>query len=98
MRPSPLVRLALRERAATASRALLSEVASRHQVTRAGILSPRRHRAIVRARHEWWFRLREELGLSYLELAAVVGLDHSTVMAGVKHHARACGLVDWRTV
>ncbi len=55
---------------------------------------------VVRARHHWWFRLKDELHLSFPEIAMETSptTDHTSVIHGVRKFARQCGLVNWKSV
>lgn len=48
------------------------------------VLSSDRHASVARARHRLWTVMRHTLGLSYPELARIFGVDHTTIMSGVK--------------
>lgn len=54
------------------------------------IWSRRRTPCVVEARHLSWWALRERTGWSYPELGRALGVDHSSVLQGVR---RACGKV-----
>jgi chromosomal replication initiation ATPase DnaA len=60
----------------------------RASVTLADILGRSRVSRIVRVRHRVWAVLRWTLELSYPEIGRIWGVDHSTVMAGVRQHER----------
>jgi len=61
-------------------------VAARHMVRTEDIYGRSLKPRIVRARHELWATLRCFHGLSYTELGAVTGHDHTTAISGVRRH------------
>lgn len=65
------------------ARAVLEQAAWRHHVSVGDILSKSRLREVVRARQEaaWEFR---QLNLSYPQIGAILGRDHSTVLLAVR--------------
>jgi chromosomal replication initiation ATPase DnaA len=72
---------------------ILVETAARHHISVETLVSQRRTRSIVEARHEAMFRMRLEAGLTLQKIAERVGvLDHKTVSHGLKRHrARLVG-------
>jgi chromosomal replication initiation ATPase DnaA len=56
----------------------------RHRVTLAGVLGQSRLASVVRARHDLWAMCRWSLGMSYGELGALFGVDHTTVVSAVR--------------
>lgn len=75
-----------------AERGLLDEmraVCKRNAVTIDEAASRRRTKNVARARHEFWWHLRSRSGstFSYPEIAGLFGVDHTTVMAGVRSFA-----------
>ena len=69
---------------------LLAEVAKKHGLTVAQITGNRRTRPVCRARHEWFYRARAELGMTLPRIGQVTGgRDHATVIYGIKRHAAA---------
>lgn len=83
--PAPI--LAALERAKPLS-AILTEVAAKHGVTVTMLLSHRRPPHIVRARHEAYWRAHEETMASLPEIGRAYNRDHTSIMFGVKQHAR----------
>lgn len=79
--------------AALATRGLLDivdDVCGRRGVTRVELCGHGRSRAVVRARHELWWRIREHPERSYSlpEIARWFGRDHTTVLSGINAHRR----------
>jgi chromosomal replication initiation ATPase DnaA len=60
-------------------------------VTEVEISSRLRTRAVVRARHELWWRIRAdpERYFSYPEIARLFACDHSSVRHGIQAHERS---------
>lgn len=68
---------------------LLAEIAHKHGLTVAHITGKSRKAAICHARHEWFFRARQELEMSLPNIGRRTGFrDHSTVIHGIHQHAR----------
>lgn len=53
-------------------------------VTPADLLCGDRSKQLTLARWALWFCLRERYGLSYPELARMLGYDHTTILHGVR--------------
>ncbi|WIY54132.1 helix-turn-helix domain-containing protein [Devosia sp. YIM 151766] len=69
-------------------KAILREVSEKHKVAMVDLLSTRRARAYVLARHEAMYRMRHETSMSYPQIGRRMGgRDHSTVMHGIRKHA-----------
>ncbi len=68
--------------------ALIGEVAVRHSLSRAEILSPREIAYIVEARDEVWALAQEANARVYsaARLGYLFGRNHSTIIRGVKRH------------
>jgi chromosomal replication initiation ATPase DnaA len=66
---------------------ILIEVSEKHSVPAAEILSSRRHKAIVHARHEAFWRCKYETTCSLPQIARLFNVDHTTVLNGVRVHA-----------
>ncbi len=80
----PAELLAIRkERARTLAETLAQETG----VPVADILGRRRFAAVVAVRHRLWRMLRDT-GMTYLDLAEVLGVDHTSVIAAVKKARR----------
>lgn len=74
-------------------RRLLEEVASLHGLDVRDIISNRRSHHVVMARHEAFWRLHNELSLSYLEIGRRCGgREHSAVRNGVLQHEKRLGI------
>ena len=69
---------------------LLDEVCRHRAVTRAEVCSALRTKGVAQARHELWWRLRHhpELAFSLEEIGRLFHRDHTTVLRGVRAHAR----------
>lgn len=68
--------------------AMVSEVAAKHGIAAKDIFSDRRAVKLCRARHECFWRMREETILSFPQIGRFFHRDHSTIMSGCKKHAR----------
>jgi hypothetical protein len=63
------------------------EVAAKHRLLLVDLLSVRRNRALVEARHEAMYRMKTETSMSFPEIGRRLGgRDHTTVMHGVRRH------------
>lgn len=70
-------------------REIIKEVCVKHEVPILAVRGNHRSRDIVRARHEVFYRLRTETGLSYTSIAKKVGnFDHTTAISGYNSHVR----------
>jgi chromosomal replication initiation ATPase DnaA len=69
---------------------LLDQVCRRRAVTRDEVCGEARTKAVVRARHEVWWLLRNhpEVSFSFQEIGRLFGRDHATVLHGVRAHAQ----------
>lgn len=70
---------------------LAKQVAMEHGVPLDRMLGRGRHKRTALARHVFWGALRGA-GYSYPEIARGYGVDHTTVMAGVKSAAKKLGI------
>lgn len=71
----------------TAVEQIKSEVSLKHGVTVEDIDSPKRALHMVAARHECMWRLRNETGASYHQIARQLGgKDHTSVISGIRRH------------
>jgi hypothetical protein len=61
---------------------ILDEVCFFHRLDREAVCSRRRTRAIALARHELFWRLRD-LALTYDQIGAIFGRQHSTIVRGI---------------
>lgn len=69
---------------------VICSVVERRGVTRAQVLAGSRISQITDARHEIWWRLHVEFGLSHSRIGRVFNRDHTTIVHGVKRwQARA---------
>lgn len=65
------------------------QIASKHEIAYKDLLKNDRSRRFAAARFEAWWRIREELGMSYPEIGSRFGgRDHSSIIHGVRKHAR----------
>lgn len=69
-------------------RDIVNEVAKKHNFTAEDLLVPSRRKKFVAARHEAFYRMRHELKLPYPRIAMFFDMDHSTVIHGIKKHAK----------
>ena len=68
---------------------IMGEVAEKHGFTFAQICSARRHKPLVIARHEFFYRARQETTHSFPRIAdSCGGRDHTTAMAGARQHEK----------
>lgn len=65
-------------------REIVLEVVEARGLSLSDICSRRRTSAVVAGRHECWFHIRNELAWSYPEIGRLWGVDHTTVISGVK--------------
>jgi Bacterial dnaA protein helix-turn-helix len=70
-------------------RDIVNEVAKKHNFTAEDLLVPSRRKKFVAARHEAFYRMRHELKLPYPRIAMFFDMDHSTVIHGIKKHAKS---------
>jgi chromosomal replication initiation ATPase DnaA len=63
---------------------LVREVCAANHVTIGQVCGRARHASITVARHAVWTIIRSRFGLSYPEIGELFGVDHATVMHGVK--------------
>jgi chromosomal replication initiator protein len=81
-------RITFVERKATV-RGIITEVASKHDLSSQELLSKNRKRKMAWARHEAFSRLYQEKKMSLLSIARVFDLDHTSVLFGIRaHHSR----------
>jgi chromosomal replication initiation ATPase DnaA len=72
---------------------VLRDICYRHDVTLAHLAGPSRRKDIIPARHEAYYRLKDEAGLSFPRIGAILGgRDHSTIIHGARKHAARHGL------
>ncbi|CDP50689.1 hypothetical protein [Devosia sp. DBB001] len=70
---------------------IVAECAAKYGVSVKDILSMRRNKDIVSARYEAMWRMRQETTMSYPQIGAKLGRDHSTVVHAIKRHERIRG-------
>lgn len=71
-----------------AMRALVAEVAAQHGIGPRDILGEDRRRSIAHPRQEAMYRARHELQQSLPQIGAFFNRDHTTVLHGVREHAK----------
>lgn len=71
-------------------RLLAATLAAETGIPVSDILGSSKEAAIVAVRHRLWSMLRET-GLSLPALAAVLGRNHTTILAGIRRHAERTG-------
>jgi len=70
-------------------RMIMKEVCAKHDVGVLEIRSHRRAYRITRARHELFYRLKNETALGLAQIGIRVGdFDHATVISGIKSHEK----------
>ena len=68
---------------------IIREVCEKHGIKLNEIMSVRRPTKITTARHEAFYRLKNETSMSYPQIGRVMGgFDHTTVLHGVKMHEK----------
>ncbi len=72
--------------------AILDEVCAQHGVPHALVLSVARTAPIIAARHEVMYRLAAETAMSLPQIGRKLGRDHTSVLHGIRVHARRRGL------
>lgn len=71
---------------------LLDRIAGKHGLTLNDLLSRTRTKRVTDARHEFFFCALTETKASSVEIGAVCGKDHTTVLYGAAAHAIRNGL------
>jgi chromosomal replication initiation ATPase DnaA len=61
-------------------------ICRKYHVTISGVLCPKRTQALARARHEIWWTIRTQTQLSVTEIGVLFGVDHTTIISGIKLH------------
>jgi hypothetical protein len=69
-------------------RIIAQEVCAKHKLTLKELQGVRRFKKIAIARREVFWRLRQELGMSLLDIARKMGKDHTSVLHGLRVYAR----------
>ena len=71
------------------ARKLAISVATKHGISFSDLVSHRREKTLVRARHEAMWRLRRNTRLSLPQIAKILGKrDHTTIMHGIRQHEK----------
>jgi hypothetical protein len=71
---------------------IVREVSKKHGVAIVDILSTRRSQPFVNARYEAMYRMRHETNMSFPQIGRRLGgRDHTTVLHGVREHAKRVG-------
>ena len=71
---------------ASASTAIIAEVAEKHGLTVKQLLGSRTDRTVAHPRHEAWWELRQRTSLSLPQIGRKFGRCHTTVLTGVRRH------------
>lgn len=72
--------------------AITNDIIDKRQISWRELVSPDRSYRLVAARQHVWYAIRLELKLSYPQIAAKFGRDHTTVMHGCQQHAKRIGV------
>jgi hypothetical protein len=67
---------------------IIDEVGEVHGLTKNQIFSGSRKKHIVAARHEIMYRVRNEVGMSYIEMGIYFNKDHTTILNSVYKHSQ----------
>lgn len=68
---------------------IIRDICKKYEIHLADLMSIRRDRATVRARHEAMYRMRVETTMSMPEIGRRLGgRDHTTVLHGIKQHTK----------
>lgn len=71
------------------------EVCAKHEIELNELLSPRRSREVVKARHECFWRCKKETSLSFPQIGRYFGSrDHTTVLHGIRQHEKRMRAAD----
>lgn len=72
----------------TALGAIMAEVAAKHGYSVLQMLTHRKLGPLARARHEAYWRAREETDLSYPQIGKAYNRDHTSIMHGIRMHEK----------
>ena len=72
-------------------RTILRDVALQHCVAIDEICGKSRKKKYVLARRELYFRLKEEIGMSFAEIGRFIGRDHTSVLFGYRKYVARTG-------
>lgn len=72
--------------------AIMAEVCAKHRIRPAELLSPRRNKAFVLARHEAMYLAHRVCGYSFPQIGIAMNRDHSTVIHAVRAHEKRMAL------
>ena len=67
---------------------IIQEVGEVHGLTKNQIFSVSRKKHIIAARHEVMYRVRNEVGMSYIEMGIYFNKDHTTILNSVYKHSQ----------
>ncbi len=67
---------------------ILTEVAAKHGVSVMAMISHRRPTVLARARHECWWRAREETAFSLPQIGRAYNRDHTSIIHGIRMHEK----------
>jgi chromosomal replication initiation ATPase DnaA len=65
---------------------VLAEVAEKHGLKPLQLKARVRRKGLTEARFEAFYRMRNELKVSYPQIAMFFGMDHTSVLHGVRMH------------
>jgi hypothetical protein len=71
---------------------ITDEIIDAREISWRELVSPDRSYRLVAARQHVWYAIRLELKLSYPQIAAKFGRDHTTIMHGCQQHAKRIGV------
>lgn len=69
-------------------REVIEEVAQRHDIPVGLIYAQDRRKAISTVRHEAYYLVHRDFGLSYPEVGRIFDRDHTTILHGVRKHEK----------
>lgn len=73
------------------TRQIIADIAAKHRVPVAGIMGTSRRRKYAWPRQEAYAAVRDERGLSYPQIGAIFGRDHTSVLTGVRRYRERVG-------
>lgn len=66
---------------------ILKMVAKKHGLEPDMIIGVTRERSVIKARHEFWYRVHNELGYSFARIGRMENKDHTSISYGASKHA-----------
>lgn len=73
------------------TRQIIADIAAKHRVPVAGLMGDSRRRKYAWPRQEAYAAVRDAKALSYPQIGAIFGRDHSSVLAGVRRYRERVG-------